>query len=224
MKRYSTPDVIISGRTVDGSGHRILKLNSYANEILCALKSGKTEAEAVLLLKTKYGLSTGVAKENVNLVIGVLRGESEGVKIEEKINADGKVVSSVSGFSMYPLLKNQRDTVTVEKISRKIKKYDVPLYRRNEKYILHRIIAVKDNGYIIRGDNCFFAETDIKDENILGIMTSFCRNGHIHTTNEFGYKLYSRIWVFIYPLRYVLRRLRTFASSFKHAVIKRLKH
>ena len=217
MKKYSTPDVIISGKTVDG--HRVLKLNSYASEILDALKSGKSEEETALLLIEKYGLSNAEAEENINLILSVLRGENDGIKIEEKINKNGKIVSSVSGFSMYPLLKNQRDTVTVEKISRRLKKYDVPLYRRNEKYILHRVIAVKDNGYIIRGDNCFFIETDIKYENVLGVMTSFCRNGHIHSTDEFGYKLYSRIWVFIYPLRFVLRRLRTLFS----AAVKRLK-
>ena len=213
MKKYSTPDVIISGKTVDG--HRVLKLNSYASEILDALKSGKSEEETALLLIEKYGLSNAEAEENINLILSVLRGENDGIKIEEKINGNGKIVSSVSGFSMYPLLKNQRDTVTVEKISRRLKKYDVPLYRRNEKHILHRVIAVKDNGYIIRGDNCFFIETDIKDENVLGVMTSFCRNGHIHSTDEFGYKLYSRIWVFIYPLRFVLRRLRNLLSVFR---------
>lgn len=213
MKKYSTPDVIISGKTVDG--HRVLKLNSYASEILDALKSGKSEEETALLLIEKYGLSNAEAEENINLILSVLRGENDGIKIEEKINENGKIVSSVSGFSMYPLLKNQRDTVTVEKISRRLKKYDVPLYRRNEKYILHRVIAVKDNGYIIRGDNCFFIETDIKDENVLGVMTSFCRNGHIHSTDEFGYKLYSRIWVFIYPLRFLLRRLRNLLSVFR---------
>ena len=136
MKKYSTPDVIISGKTVDG--HRVLKLNSYASEILDALKSGKSEEEIPLILKNRYGLSINEAAENIRLITEVLRGESDGVKIEEKLSESGKIVSSISGFSMYPLLKNQRDTVTVEKISRKIKKYDVLLYRRNEKYILHR--------------------------------------------------------------------------------------
>lgn len=215
MQKYSKPDVIISGRTFDKDGRRILKLNSYANEILDALKAGKSEDEIALILKNRYGLSVNEAEENIRLITEVLRGESDGVKIEEKLSESGKIVSSISGFSMYPLLKNQRDTVTVETISRKIKKYDVLLYRRNEKYILHRVIAVKNSGYIIRGDNCFFTETDITDGNILGIMTAFCRNGRIHSADEFSYKLYSRIWVFIYPLRFILRRLRNLLSVFR---------
>ena len=79
MKKYSTPDVIISGKTVDG--HRVLKLNSYASEILDALKSGKSEEETALLLIEKYGLSNAEAEENINLILSVLRGENDGIKI-----------------------------------------------------------------------------------------------------------------------------------------------
>ena len=75
-------------------------------------------------------------------------------KIEEIIAKDGVYVSTISGYSMSPMLKDRRDTVVVSAFSGELKKYDVALYRVGEKYVLHRIIKVLENEYIACGDNC----------------------------------------------------------------------
>ena len=66
------------------------------------------------------------------------------------------------------------------------------LYRRDEKkqYVLHRIIRVCADDYVLLGDNCFSKEYGIRDENILGIMTGFVRSGRYHSVQEKGYEWY----------------------------------
>ena len=55
--------------------------------------------------------------------------------------------------------------------------YDVVLYKRdNGKYILHRIIDVDSNGYVMCGDNQFIKELVRKKKQILAVMTGFYRD------------------------------------------------
>ena len=77
--------------------------------------------------------------------------------LEEMLRRDGFLVYKTRGVSMRPLLKENRDLVTIRPFDGRLKKYDVPLYRRRgNRYTLHRIIAVRENDYVIRGDNTAF--------------------------------------------------------------------
>ncbi len=133
--------------------------------------------------------------------------------IEQILKSEGKYVSTTVGTSMLPLFKNRRDMVVIRPVTKPLKKYDVPLYRRGDKVILHRIVAVSDNGYIICGDNCENKEYDITDENIIGVMTEFYRKDKHYTVSHKGYILYSKVHVFLYPLRKVIMTLRRFAAK-----------
>ena len=85
--------------------------------------------------------------------------ESNG-NIERQLAEQGFYVSTTVGCSMRPMLRNRRDRVIVLPIGdERLKKYDLPLYRRPDgKYILHRIIGVRDGEYVIRGDNTYAKE------------------------------------------------------------------
>ena len=126
--------------------------------------------------------------------------------VEREIAENGKYLLKTAGKSMRPLFKDGRDIVIISKKDAPLKKYDVALYRVGEKYVLHRVVAVKDGAYIMRGDNTFFNET-VSDDDIIGILSAFIRNGKRRTADSICYKLYSRIWYFIYPLRYVTRKI-----------------
>ena len=132
-------------------------------------------------------------------------------QIEERLREDGFYVSTTVGVSMWPMLKNRRDRVIITPAPEKrLSKYDLPLYRRRDgKYVLHRIIAVKDGYYVIRGDNTYAKEI-VRDEQILGVMSEFYRKGkRIDATNK-KYLAYVRFWNLIYPFRTVARRVRIF--------------
>ncbi len=202
-------DIIIS-LSEDG---KTLKLNSYADEIRLLLFSEKSETEVSEFLQKKYGIGKSEADKSVSTVVDVIKYGTDGNCYEDIINSYGRLHSGVSGRSMLPLLLGGRDSVICEKVTDKPKKYDVVLYKRNGKYILHRIVKVKNTGYIIRGDNCFFDETDICE--FLGVMKGFYRTGNFHSVCEMRYKIYSRLRVFFYPLRKIFHSLRIFASKLK---------
>lgn len=136
--------------------------------------------------------------------------------VEQILLSEGKYVSTTVGVSMRPLFRNRKDTVVIRPISQPLSKYDVPLYRRADKLILHRIVKVTDNGYVICGDNCENKEYDITDENIIGVMTEFYRNDKHYSVANKGYRLYSKVHVFLYPIRRIFMALRRIAAKVYH--------
>lgn len=116
--------------------------------------------------------------------------------ITERLSAGQSVCFSPRGISMLPMLKQGRDTVTLTAVTKPLKKYDIPLYRRdNGKYVLHRIIKIGESFTCI-GDNQFTAEQDIKKEQIIAIVSAFTRNGKEYSVDNLCYKIYCRFWHF----------------------------
>ena len=113
---------------------------------------------------------------------------------EDFISENGSLTYTNVGTSMMPLLRQGKDLFTITKKGRKrCKKGDVVLYRKSGKYVLHRIIKVRKNDYVILGDNCISKEYCIKDRDIIGIMTSFVRSGREYSVNDLSYQIYSKI-------------------------------
>lgn len=129
---------------------------------------------------------------------------------EELLQNDGYIVFTNVGYSMMPLLRQKRDIIEIRrKMPGRCKKYDVVLYKRGEKYILHRIVKVLPDGYYIVGDHCTRLEKDIRDGDILGIMTRVIRNGKSITPQNTWYKLYVHLWCDVYPVRFLLIRIKS---------------
>ncbi|MBQ2617520.1 MAG: S26 family signal peptidase [Synergistaceae bacterium] len=126
--------------------------------------------------------------------------------LEKYLSEQGRVISTCVGVSMLPLLREGKDLFFIEKKgAERFKVGDVVLYRRGRQYVLHRIIEVRPEDYVILGDNCCFKEYGIKDSDILAVMTTFVRNGKEHSVNEFAYRLYSFVWLKTAPIRIFLR-------------------
>lgn len=133
--------------------------------------------------------------------------------IEDILKQEGLYVSTTVGVSMYPMLRNRRDTIIVEPYVGRLKKYDVPLYKRNSDYVLHRIIEVREDSYVIRGDNCMEKEYGITDEHILGVLTGFYRGKKKININSLGYKLYACLWHKFFPVRKLYIHIRRIAGK-----------
>ena len=52
------------------------------------------------------------------------------IGFEEILKRDGVLVYRTQGVSMRPMLKQNRDLVTIRPVPGRLKKYDVPLYRK----------------------------------------------------------------------------------------------
>lgn len=129
---------------------------------------------------------------------------------EEYLEKYGTLTYRNVGTSMMPLLKQGRDIFTVrKKDAKRCQKYDVVLYRRPpDKYILHRIIKVRDNDYVILGDNCINKEYGIKDEDIIGIMTEFIRKGKKYSVENKKYRIYSILWCNFSGIRIFFKKIK----------------
>ncbi len=124
---------------------------------------------------------------------------------EELLDKNGYIVYTNVGFSMMPLLRQKKDIIEIRPVgTERCKKYDVVLYKRGNRYILHRILKVLPDGYLIAGDHCTFIEKDIKDGNILGVMKKVIRDGKTITPDNFWYKVYVHIWCDLYPVRFFI--------------------
>ena len=126
--------------------------------------------------------------------------------IQESLSAGKSVRFSPKGTSMLPMLRQGIDCVVLSPISDKLKKYDLPLYQReNGKYVLHRIIRVGDT-YTCIGDNQFQKEPGIRQDQLLALVTGFYRGENYHSVNEPAYRFYCRLWHHSRPLRRFWRR------------------
>ena len=133
----------------------------------------------------------------------------EPICFEDYLAKYGSLTYRNKGVSMMPLLRQDKDLFTVEKKGpERCKKYDVVLYKdKMGRYILHRIIKVVSNGYIIRGDNTYHNEFRT-DSEILGVMTGFTRDEKEYKVADIGYKLYSVLRSMSYPVRFIHVKIR----------------
>lgn len=107
------------------------------------------------------------------------------------------------GVSMLPLLRQKTDAVELSPLPEKLRKYDLPVYRYpNGKVVMHRIVDVADGYYICLGDNTYSYEK-VLPEYCIALVTAIRRGNRTFSVEEPWYRIYSRIWVALYPLRKV---------------------
>lgn len=127
--------------------------------------------------------------------------------IREQIAAGGTVEFYPRGISMLPLLRQGRDTVTLSAPPKKLKKYDLPLYVRDDgHYVLHRVVRVGET-YTCVGDNQFELEHGVRDDQIIAVAIAVTREGKRISTSCFKYKLYCRFWHNSRPVRHLWRKV-----------------
>ena len=121
---------------------------------------------------------------------------------EEILTRDGRLIYSNVGDSMWPLIRQGRDLLVIEPPKGRLKKYDVPLYRRDSgQYVLHRVLKVREADYVLCGDNRSHLETGITDRHVLGVLTAVIRDGKELSVTDRRYRLYVRLWCGSFPLR-----------------------
>ena len=121
---------------------------------------------------------------------------------EDQLAINGKLIYTNKGDSMMPLIKQDRDLLIIEPVNGRLKKYDVPLYKRDSgQYVLHRILKVRDSDYFICGDNRLVKEYGITDRHIIGVMKAVVRKGREVSVSNWKYRLYVHIWCDFFPIR-----------------------
>ncbi len=128
--------------------------------------------------------------------------------IREALEQGKNVRFSPRGTSMLPMLRQGVDSVVFSPLPRKLRKYDLPLYRRKSgQYVLHRIVEAGDS-YTCVGDNQFELERGLGHEQMIALVTGFYRGDTYHRTDSLPHRLYCRLWHRSRPVRHLWRRAK----------------
>ena len=125
---------------------------------------------------------------------------------QELLAAGQTICFSPKGTSMLPMLRQEVDSVILSPITGKLRKYDIPLYQRdNGKYVLHRIVQTGETFTCI-GDNQFQFEPGVRPDQLIAVVTAFYRGDRKHSVTDLDYRLYCRVWHHSRHLRKFWRR------------------
>ena len=139
--------------------------------------------------------------------------------MEECLRMGQSVKFSPRGTSMLPMIVPGRDSVTLSSPPERLKKFDIPLYRREDgSFVLHRVVKVGDS-YTCIGDHQFKTEPGIEHGQVMAVVTAFTRKGKTYSVSCAGYRLYCVLWHISRPARRVWRALRVRASRLKRKIL-----
>ena len=114
--------------------------------------------------------------------------------MKEQLAAGKNVRFSPRGISMLPMLRQGIDSVVLSPLPEKLKKYDLPLYQRdNGQFVLHRIVKAGET-YTCIGDNQFVLEPGLRHDQMIALVTVFTRGEREYSVKHPGYRLYCRLW------------------------------
>lgn len=118
-------------------------------------------------------------------------------------------VLTVSGSSMRPTLRGQGDKVElVSKEKRAVRKGELVFFEReNGECILHRVIKLEGDVLTVNGDAQIFTEK-VKSTQVIGVARRLCRNSKWISCDSFSYRLYSKLWMVLKPVRRIFIKLR----------------
>ncbi len=139
------------------------------------------------------------------------------ITFEELLANQGKIVRTNVGDSMMPLLREGQDLMIIEpRPQGRCKRLDAVLYKRpNGKYVMHRILKVRKNDYVLCGDNRCKREFGVPDDWIIGILTGVIRNGKTISVTDRRYQLYVHLWCDFFWIRVFLIRMKRLLGKFK---------
>lgn len=128
---------------------------------------------------------------------------------EDEIKRTGRIIYANVGDSMMPLIKQGRDVLVISTVNGRLKRYEIPLYKRDSgQYVLHRILKVRKNDYVICGDNRCNKEYGITDRHIIGVLSGIIRDGREIPVTDIKCRIYAHLWCDLFPVRVLIIRIR----------------
>ena len=91
--------------------------------------------------------------------------------IEASIKDGGQFVLYPRGKSMNPTIYEGKDCVVLKEI-KEPRQFDIVLYRRKDgKFVMHRIMKIKNGKYTMCGDNQYEFEKGLERDQLLAVVT-----------------------------------------------------
>ena len=136
--------------------------------------------------------------------------------IEQYIEEAGEFIATPVGTSMWPLLRNRRDTVHLVKYTGNLRKYDIPVYKRaTGEQVMHRCIGITKDGYVMCGDNQTVREYGITDEQIIAVAKGIYKDERYFPCSNIIYRAWVRLWCMNLRLRGRILRILRHTNAWK---------
>lgn len=122
------------------------------------------------------------------------KNKTNATQLISALNDKGATCVVPNGNSMWPFIKNHKQTVVIEKLKGDLELLDVILFKREDgSLVLHRLIDFKDNLLTVCGDSQLMPER-IKTDSVIGIMTGFYKGKKLVSSRNPKYLKKVRRW------------------------------
>lgn len=112
------------------------------------------------------------------------------------------------GHSMQPLIRREKDFVTIQPLKREPLKGDIVLFKNVDgRYIVHRVKKISGDMLQTMGDNCTNPDKEIEKNEIFGLVTYVHRGKRNLHVDSFVWRLFGQIWLGILPLRKLVKSI-----------------
>ena len=130
--------------------------------------------------------------------------------VSEILTQGGHAWIVVTGVSMYPFLREDKDSVKLTATSfKEIKRGDIVLIKRETgEYVLHRVLRKAENSFYMIGDAQQWIEGPLMPKQLIAVVTAIKKGqSEAINCNNFVWKLLSGMWLNMIPLRHVVFKL-----------------
>ena len=137
--------------------------------------------------------------------------------VSPAITAGETAVFTVTGGSMLPFLGGGRDRVVIHAVDySSLRRGDIVLVKAAEdRYLLHRVIQIKNDGFVTRGDWNPSDDGEFPPEALFARVISVLRKGRTIDTSSPLWRAAGMLWNALFPLRPLLKRIIQFISRIK---------
>lgn len=119
-----------------------------------------------------------------------------------KTGAAPAVTTTLYGDSMRPLIRREKDEVTIQPLCRELKRGDIVLFRSGYgQYVVHRVWKLQEQQVQTLGDNCWKPDLWMPYDQVLGLAVCMKRNGRVIRLDHAAARGAGRAWMALRPLR-----------------------
>lgn len=127
------------------------------------------------------------------------------------LNAGHQVRFKLGGNSMFPYMRDGEVAVTERIPIEQLRAGQVLVFEQNGRWIAHRLMGIISTPiglkYLTQGDSIARPDRPIPEEDYLGVIVGFLRNGDQHGSDGGIAQFYGKIMVALRPFPQVLIRL-----------------
>lgn len=132
----------------------------------------------------------------------------------EHMEAGNLVSFRITGFSMWPFMTHQRDSVVLTSCDpNTLKKGDIVLFQRDgDMYAVHRITKINNGTMETTGDGNLFRDGVFPLDWVKAKAVSINRKGKTIHCEDLRWKIVFRVWMALFPVRGPLLKALRFWS------------